>query len=62
MRINLSCGADRRAVWPSPWEMTLQTIACDAMGQFKARKKPAKSGSALSGKVANAYAAGNDWE
>jgi len=42
--------------------MTLQTIACDAMGQFKARKKPAKSGSALSGKVANAYAAGNDWE
>ncbi|KGG25007.1 hypothetical protein EV13_2940 [Prochlorococcus sp. MIT 0702] len=40
--------------------MTFQTVACDAMVQFKARKKPAKSGSALSGKVENAYAAGTD--
>ena len=41
--------------------MTLQTVACDAMGQFKTRKKLAKSGNALSGKVVNAYAAVADW-
>ncbi|ABM78510.1 Hypothetical protein P9303_17681 [Prochlorococcus marinus str. MIT 9303] len=41
--------------------MTLQTVVCDAMGPFKTRKKPAKSASALSGKAANAYAAGADY-
>ncbi len=61
MRISLSCGVDRRSLWPSPWGMTLQTVACDVMGQFKTRKKLAKNGSALSGKVANAYAAGIEY-
>ena len=41
--------------------MTLQTVDCDAMGPFKTRKKLAKSASARSGKVGNAYAAEADY-
>ena len=41
--------------------MTCRTVVYDVMGPFKTRKKPAKSESALSGKVANVYAAVADY-
>ena len=51
----------RRSLWPRPWGMTWRTVVCDVLSPFKTRKKPAKSGSARSGKVANVYAAVADY-